>query len=163
MEEFDGAAAHVGRAVAVTRQFDIDEAGVFIVGEHAQNRREIEFTLPKHQVLVFAVADVFEVNVPHKIGVTAINLPQGRGLCAKHMADVERQAKAGTGDVFFQNFEFCHVVHQHAGLGLKGELDAPPFGVVRELQAACDQPVPRFLFGRLRLQKPGPEADTLGV
>ena len=112
---------------------------------------------------MLAVADVFEVDVPHKIGVAAIDLPQGRGLGAKHVADVERQAKAGTGDVFFQNFEFCHVVDQHAGLGFKSELDAAPFGVVRELQAARDQPVPRFLFGRLRLQQSGPEADTLGV
>lgn len=149
--------------MAVARKFDVDEASVFVVAEHAQDGDEIEFAFAEHQVLVFAVANVFDVDVTDHVGVLAVDLPERRGLGAEHVADVEREAEARATDVFLQHLELRHVIYEHSRLRLEGELDATTFGVFTELRAAGHQPIPCLMLWYARLRLAGPEADAFSA
>lgn len=149
--------------MAVARQLDVDEAGIFVVGNHLQDRGEIQISIAEHEVLVFAVADVFDVDVADQPGKLAIHLPERHALRAERMADIQCEAEARAGDVFLQDLEFRHVIDEHAGLGFEGELDAATFGVFGELEAAGHEPIPRLMLRYVRLGRTGPEANAFGL
>lgn len=163
MKEFDGAPRGIGSAMAVARKLDVDEAVVLVVGEDAEDGDEFEFAFAEHEVLVFAIPDVFNMDVANEVGEFPIHLPEGLGFSAEAVANIERETEPGAGDVFFENLKFGHVVHEHTGFWFEGELDATAFGMLGELEATGDEPIPGFLFGDFRFDGAGPEADTLGV
>ncbi len=163
VEEFDGSPGDHGGAIAVAGEFHVNEAGVLVVIEHTEDGDEIQFALAEHQMLVLAVANVFDVDVADEVGELAIDLTKRRGLGAEDVADVHRQAEPGAGDMFFEDLEFGHVVNEHSRLGLEGELHAAAFGMLGQLQAARNQPVPRLVLGNFRVRCSRPEADAFGV
>ena len=149
--------------MAVAREFDIDEARVLVVVEHAEDGDEIQLAFAEHQMLVFAIADVFDVDVADEVGKLAIDLAERRGFGAEHMADVQGQSKPRAANMFLEHFKLRHVVHQHSRFRLKGELHPAALGVLRELQATRHKPVPSLMFGNFGFRCARPEADAFGV
>ena len=129
MEKFDGTPGDFRRAMTVTGQFNVDKTGVFVLAEDAEDGGEIKFAVTEHEVFVFAITDVLNVDIADEVGKFAVHLPEGLGFGAEDVTDIERQPEAGAGDVFLENFKFSHVVYEHAGFGFEGKLDAAAFGV----------------------------------
>ena len=96
-----------------------------------------EFALAEHEVLVFAVANVFDVDVADEVGELAVDLTERRGLGAEDVADVHRQAEPGAGDMFFEDLEFGHVIDEHSRSGSKASCTPRRL----ECSASCRQPV----------------------
>src|SRR5262249_45108644 len=77
-EKLEGGLGHLGRAMAVARELDVDQAGVLVVGQYPQDRDEIQFALAEHQMFVFAAANVFDVNVADQVRKFAVDLAERR-------------------------------------------------------------------------------------
>ncbi len=118
---------------------------------------------PNIKCSVFAVADVFDVDIANEVGGLAVDLAERNGFGTKRMADVQGQTEPGATNVLLQDIKLHHVVHQHSRFRFEGELDAAALGVLRELQATRDEPVPGLMLGNFRIGCAGPETDAFGV